>query len=241
MTLNDFCEKVDRAKNLEDLWSVCMEFFAGYGLSKASYHHFPPAGAGRGETVRVYAKGQPDAWIQEYVKGKLYKVDPIPGLAQAATKPFFWRDRIEMQKLAQPERDFIHWSAAHGVRDGLAIQVFGPNGRNGLVALGFGEDRPDLSLGAIRELQCACQIGHMIYIRVTSLPEPDAPALTAREREVLNWVSKGKSNSVIADIMGISNHTVDAYLRRIYLKLGVSDRISASIKGLGSGLISGNM
>ena len=29
----------------------------------------------------------------------------------------------------------------------------------------------------------------------------------------------------MAEIIGISNHTVDAHLRRIYLKLGVFDRI----------------
>jgi len=121
--------------------------------------------------------------------------------------------------------------------DGLAVQVFGPGGRNGLVALGFDGKRPDLTPAAIRELQCACQIGHMIYIRLAGEQTESKVKLSSREREVLFWVAKGKSNSVIADIMGISNHTVDAYLRRIYLKLGVGDRISAAIKGIGAGLI----
>ena len=40
-----------------------------------------------------------------------------------------------------------------------------------------------------------------------------------------------------ASILGISAHTVDAHLRRVYLKLGVFDRMSAALRGLGFGLI----
>jgi DNA-binding NarL/FixJ family response regulator len=62
--------------------------------------------------------------------------------------------------------------------------------------------------------------------------------LTPREREVLGEIAQGKSNAAIGEILGISAHTVDAHLRRIYLKLGVVDRISAALRALGFGLIS---
>ena len=42
---------------------------------------------------------------------------------------------------------------------------------------------------------------------------------------------------VIGDILGISGNTVDAHLRRIYLKLGVFYRLSAAVRGIGVGLI----
>jgi len=61
--------------------------------------------------------------------------------------------------------------------------------------------------------------------------------LSARELEILDWVARGKSNSVIADILSLSGATVDTYLRRIYEKLDVSDRTSAAVVGVGMGLI----
>jgi CheY-like chemotaxis protein/DNA-binding CsgD family transcriptional regulator len=52
--------------------------------------------------------------------------------------------------------------------------------------------------------------------------------LTAREAEVLYWVSKGKINRDIADIIGASPATVKKHLERVYEKLGVETRTAAS-------------
>lgn len=52
--------------------------------------------------------------------------------------------------------------------------------------------------------------------------------LTAREAEVLAWISRGKSNRSISEILGISSRTVDKHLEQIYAKLGVENRASAA-------------
>jgi DNA-binding CsgD family transcriptional regulator len=52
--------------------------------------------------------------------------------------------------------------------------------------------------------------------------------LTSREGEVLSWLSKGKSNRDIAQILGLSPRTVDKHLEQIYAKLGVENRTAAT-------------
>jgi DNA-binding NarL/FixJ family response regulator len=52
--------------------------------------------------------------------------------------------------------------------------------------------------------------------------------LTTRESEVLSWLSKGKSNRDIAQILGLSPRTVDKHLEQIYSKLGVENRTAAA-------------
>ncbi|WP_398472714.1 response regulator [Tardiphaga sp.] len=52
--------------------------------------------------------------------------------------------------------------------------------------------------------------------------------LTTREGEVLSWLSKGKSNRDIAQILGLSPRTVDKHLEQIYAKLGVENRTAAA-------------
>ncbi|WP_297846016.1 response regulator [Pseudomonas sp.] len=52
--------------------------------------------------------------------------------------------------------------------------------------------------------------------------------LTEREIEVLRWVSCGKTNKDIADILQLSPRTVNKHLEHIYIKLGVETRTAAT-------------
>ena len=56
---------------------------------------------------------------------------------------------------------------------------------------------------------------------------PTQPLLTAREREVLDLVARGKRNSDIAQDLWVSPSTVRKHLENIYEKLGVSTRTAA--------------
>ncbi|MBY0578050.1 MAG: response regulator transcription factor [Burkholderiales bacterium] len=52
--------------------------------------------------------------------------------------------------------------------------------------------------------------------------------LTAREAEVLYWVTCGKTNRDIGDILGSSHRTVNKHLEHIFEKLGVETRTAAA-------------
>lgn len=54
-----------------------------------------------------------------------------------------------------------------------------------------------------------------------------ALSLTSRESEVLRWLSCGKSNRDIGEILTISPRTVNKHLEQIFVKLGVENRAAA--------------
>lgn len=56
--------------------------------------------------------------------------------------------------------------------------------------------------------------------------------LTAREADVLLWISRGKSNRDISEILGISPRTVNKHLEQIFEKLGVENRASAAARAV---------
>jgi DNA-binding CsgD family transcriptional regulator len=56
--------------------------------------------------------------------------------------------------------------------------------------------------------------------------------LTAREREVLLWISEGKSNPEISRILSISARTVDKHVERLLAKMKVESRRAAMLKVL---------
>jgi DNA-binding CsgD family transcriptional regulator len=61
----------------------------------------------------------------------------------------------------------------------------------------------------------------------------DQLGLTPRERQVLAWVARGKTNSEIAQTLWIAPTTVRKHLESIYAKLGVHTRTAAATRLLG--------
>ena len=59
-------------------------------------------------------------------------------------------------------------------------------------------------------------------------------ALTARESQVLLWISRGKSNREIGEILGISPRTVNKHLEQVFVKLGVENRAAAAARAVRS-------
>ena len=54
-------------------------------------------------------------------------------------------------------------------------------------------------------------------------------SLTDRQREILPFLARGKSNKVIAQNLGISNETVKQHVRNILTKLNLSSRVAAAV------------
>jgi DNA-binding NarL/FixJ family response regulator len=65
----------------------------------------------------------------------------------------------------------------------------------------------------------------------------DAPHLSEREHEVLTYIVKGFSYAEIAQLAGVSTHTVATHVRRIYHKLSVHSRSEAVYEALQLGLV----
>ena len=66
----------------------------------------------------------------------------------------------------------------------------------------------------------------------------ETEALSARESEILEWVSRGLSNREIAEQLTISRYTVECHIKRIYRKLAVSSRTRAVNEARQRGLLS---
>jgi DNA-binding NarL/FixJ family response regulator len=63
------------------------------------------------------------------------------------------------------------------------------------------------------------------------------PALTERERQVLEGMAAGKSNGEIGRELYLSEDTVKTHARRLFRKLGAADRAQAVAVGFRSGLV----
>lgn len=63
------------------------------------------------------------------------------------------------------------------------------------------------------------------YVKVREMIESESPLarLSSREREVLQLLVEGKSNAKIADILFLSQKTIETYRSHLMQKLGIND------------------
>lgn len=80
--------------------------------------------------------------------------------------------------------------------------------------------------------------GHVLdfFRQRVRVPAEPIPGLTTREREVLDLIARGATNTLIAHRLGISHKTVRNHVSNIFSKLRVVDRSQAIIRAKQAGL-----
>jgi transcriptional regulator EpsA len=130
----------------------------------------------------------------------------------------------------------IRHIAGHGVRD-----VAGP-GASYFNFAGFENNLTDrhrylLELVVPFLHQALTRIGKGDVMPNAARGRPKQGELTAREREILNWLGQGKTNPEIAQILDRSEFTVKNQVSAILQKLGVNSRGQAMSVALAHGWV----
>ncbi len=144
---------------------------------------------------------------------------------------------------------------AHPATDIMVISVFGDE-EHVLASIEAGatgyilkDSRPEELVGLIAQLRAGgSPISPLIARRllkrfkredrrVDPTPDPEVPALTNRESEVLALIAKGFNFAEIARLLEVSPHTINAHVKKIYQKLAVHSRGEAVYEAGKMGLL----
>jgi len=237
-SLNHTLDIIGKSSNNQDVWNTLFSFMAMCRIEALTYHHQPPPGSADFDQspliVKKYfnrrGKGRADMFDHIFDLALLSKKDDEP------TERFWAYTPEDLKALFKQNPDVTIIDIDEDIQ-GVSFPVHGPLGRSGYFSLIFGKGGGGSIEEKARVLKWACQNTHQVICKIQLSEFEEKIGLTEREKEILSWVARGKSNTVIADILGISHHTVNTYVRRIFLKTGKTDRTSVALLGLYQGLI----
>ncbi|MFI7678435.1 response regulator [Actinophytocola sp. NPDC049390] len=114
-----------------------------------------------------------------------------------------------------------------------------PAVRAGAAGYVYKDVDPPALAAAIRSVHAGHVLLHPEVARLLAEGEahPGAAELTARERDVLAQVARGRSNREIARVLSLSEKTVKTHVSAILGKLGVQDRTQAALHAVRTGIV----
>lgn len=236
MPLNAVSRLVE-TRSVPKVLRVLREELIARGVTKSSYHFTPRFGSPIGPSAIVEYWRYPKDWIARYNQPEFRANDPIPDYVMREGKILTWQQCIAAQSLTTAQRNFVDQLTAHGLVDGVGIPLFGANRREAYVSILFDRIVKEKDRNIVREIVVIIDAAHRLLVQMLFETDKKQMEFSRREQEVLNWIAKGKSNTDIATILGLSSSTIDTFVRRIFRKLDVGDRVTAVVKGMSCGFV----
>jgi DNA-binding CsgD family transcriptional regulator len=242
-SIERFIEDTNKAKSSKEATRIFERALAHFGYDRFCYSLITAHPSVGLEAVHGVARNYPDDWMAHYEANHYEKKDPVPRHAFANDRPFIWDSVVHARNLKPEEQRVMDEAREAGLLDGIAVPICGQNGELAGVGMAssIGGVRPDINL--LSKIRALTLQFHLVY---TELEKKDRSNcgnfignihLTAREKEILLWAAEGKSDAVIAEIIGISHATVRFHMNNIFRKLNANERTLATVKAIRHGLI----
>lgn len=232
MRIEDYIEASNTAKTTDEVFDLFQSACAGLGYDRVMYR----ALRNHPDTqLPCVARSYPDEWVAHYVAQGYVDTDPVRCRMLVSNLPFMWWDTVERKSRSQSL--IMHEAEEVGLKDGAAVPIHGPAGE--CVGIGFASTAGGVGSAPVLPILHLMAVQfHTTYSALLMPRELQAIHLTPREREILQWVGRGKSSWAVGEILHIAENSVEWHLKNIFKKLGVDSRVTAVVKGLHLGLIS---
>lgn len=225
--------QIRQASKIEDIFDVVVEFAQNIDFDRLIICSIAPHGKEEliDEVFFVYGNWTDRTNIEE--RNKYLRNCPITRNIFDYDEPFFWTKTFNKNNSKETYR-VIKNISERGEESGVQVPIFGRTGLEG--AISFAGKLSDLGADFRFILQSVCVTAFREIQSKRSLNLlRENSVLTQREKEILKWTAVGRKQSEIAEILKISERTVENHLRSIRKKLEVKSTgqaiASALLKG----------
>lgn len=235
-----YCQSIQDARTQGDILQTIRGEMRRLGFQYFNYTLFSTPDR-EASDQRYFLTDYPEAWIRHYIANNYTGDDLVFHRSSIALRPFSWSDLGAIKTFTPRQRRIFEEGAEAGIRFGAGVPIRGPG--RARAAFSVANDMTEAEFGRLfvanrHELHLIATYAHERIMELKLFDQGwSPPALSPREREVLTWISRGKTKGEIADILVISEDTIKAHVKSSCRKLDVHSATHASVKATIHGLI----
>ncbi len=237
--LRVYLTELTNVDNVEDLWALHCDKMAEFGFDRLIYgftQFMTPTSFGDPNDFVVLSNHTPE-YRKGFVEGGLYRNAPMVRWALENEGHASWRvmaEQISRGTLDEKVQQVIAFNLTHKVHAGYTVSFKSVSSRaKGAISLCA---RADINQDQLDEMWedhggDIVLMNNLVHLKIMTLPIPlQNQNLTPRQREALEWVGDGKTMQDIAQIMGLTQATIEKHLRLARDTLNVETTAQAVAK-----------
>jgi LuxR family quorum sensing-dependent transcriptional regulator len=229
----DTIDKISGLTSLPQVAEMLSRAIGEYGYSSLGINGLPPPT--KGADLLILTESAPNGFRDCYIEERFYLVDHICAHTRTTYEAFRYSEAPYPQNNAAAHRRFLQALDTFGLKKGLVVPVGRPG--NIPVCMWLAGANPDLHDDAKRAIQLIALFAASKAYALRR-PPPGGPPnrpLTANEREVLQWISAGKTSWEIASISGRSERAINKIIADAMAKLNAVTRTQAVVHAIRNG------
>jgi LuxR family quorum-sensing system transcriptional regulator CciR len=206
--------------------------FAHFALS----HHVDLRNSSE-PAIRIH--NYPEEWERYYDRQHVGRTDPVHRACQTTAVGFAWSQLPRMIPLTRRDHRLLKAAAKQGLGDGFTVPAHVPGEVNGSCSFATTRSKP-MQPECLAAAQLVGAYAFEAARRLAKREEQklsDPARLSDRERDCLVWIARGKSDTEIATILGISPDTVHQYVKQARANYDAVSRSQLVAHALFSGTI----
>jgi DNA-binding CsgD family transcriptional regulator len=236
--IQSIIEAIQNAKSKEEAFFEFNKILPSYGYDNALLTLITDHPSIGEKAFHGVSTSYPEGWVKHYKENNYHLFDPVYQRIQSRPGPFFWSEaEAELKQNSEHEPLYLQNSfnmmreaEDAGVADGIGISFTNEAGEIAGLGISRSHSERDNNPQTLADIYLLSLVFYEKYMSFyETLP---FPVFTLREKDVLLWSASGKTDWEIANISGISRATVRFHWNNIFRKMGVSNKMAATVNAV---------
>jgi len=223
---------IESTTSLDGLECAMVEATEDLGFRYFAIAHHTNVDEMVARSIRLH--NYPASWAGTYDDSALAARDPVRRACHVTSVGFPWSRIPSMVRIGAPDLQTLEMGRDHGIEDGFTVPASLPGEPLGSCTFATSRGR----IITPEQFPLAQLVGAFAFNRARQFwiagrpTAKDAPVLTARQRECVMWMARGKSDWEISRILCVGEETVTRHLKVARGKYGADKRTSLAVRAL---------